>query len=113
MSTLYFRSLKYNSTINCSFHVKDGTEYVHKSDCRVGDTVHLMFNLSDEQAREIRKLERENFQPYRSGVSNERWGIIMRFRVSERRHTFNWREVGVLQTFGSDIGSFHLRVETP
>lgn len=106
---IYFRGRKYQQIIDCSFFVKDGPNISSLEQYMVGDRVSLMVDVG-EKIREainehlgVNKLSKAVDTSRALTGNPDKSPITLHFRVVDRRHTLNYRQVGNLSELGTSI----------
>lgn len=56
MSTVYVRTRKYQTLIDCHFFVRDAGEVVMLDNYHINDTVTILFRISPDKAEAINEL---------------------------------------------------------
>jgi hypothetical protein len=99
--SIYFRSLKYGSTIDCSFMVEDGSKPYYP-DVHIGETVRIYFDVSRHKANEMNSLVDESVRAMR-GLGKGEWMVLIPFKVVDRWHNFAYRKLATLQRSTTQI----------
>ena len=103
---IYFRDIKYKESIDCSFSARNGSELDMLERCHVGDSVSLIFDVSEHQAGEINQLADKDARAYwmpAVGGAPKEWSVRIPFVIVDRQHSFSWKSYGTLRAFGHQI----------
>jgi hypothetical protein len=85
---IYFQLRKYKHSLGISFSVKDGEHFADGHQYLIGDSVHLLFEVTKEQAEAINALGKSDHRISVDSLVREPIAHIP-FRVVERGHALS------------------------
>jgi hypothetical protein len=101
MADISFRLRKYANGLGQSFFLWNGKDLANLDSYLVGDTVSVMFEVSEEQVEAVNALEQEDFR-----ICLHMGGQTMAHipcKVVARNHGIVWESVGKFQRLTSGI----------